>query len=109
MIGYPFTYGDSLSSKEAFENIRKYVKLYGSIITGDVTPGIEIAPDLGAQGAVAQPSVLRANLTPSPSLHGKVSTGVGIVSLAWTEIMAVNTGNPALYIAAAALSVYFLT
>lgn len=74
------------------------------------TPGA--APTLSANAAAnyakAKQPVLAANLPPAGVVSGKGSLGCGVVSLAWTSMMAVSTGNPALYIASAGMFIYFL-
>jgi hypothetical protein len=74
-------------------------------------PAIAPVPGKAAllPGQQAQPPVLRTNLPPSSKMTGKASLVGGVSSLSWCAAMAAATGNPALYIAAAALSIYFLS
>ncbi|MGL4500662.1 MAG: hypothetical protein ACRC78_00830 [Planktothrix sp.] len=85
----------------------------GKVATPSPTTPAGPAPAPGKAGLlpgqVAQPPVLRVNLPPSGALEGKPSLAVGAGALVWCSIMAAHTGNPALYLAAAALSIYFIS
>ena len=55
------------------------------------------------------PPVLGRNLPPTSACTGKTSRAMGVTAYGWVTVLAVKTRHPALIVASAALSIYFIS
>lgn len=125
MIGFPYTYGDNLSTDQARENTKLFLKNYGSTIVingvlfiltkqvnADDSCPVPNVPDAPKPGPVANapkppaPPVFKAILPPTGIVNSRAWGGVGVACISWLCITAAVTQNPALLVACGSLMTY---
>jgi hypothetical protein len=118
MVGFPFSYGDKLSEKEARENLKLFFKKYGSTICINgiiflfankayavdhkpkLTPG-DVTPVTQTPAPVFQPII-----PPAGIINSKTWSVLGIGSIGWICITALATRDLALIFACSSLVIY---
>lgn len=118
MIGFPYTYGDSLSVSKAKENQKSFFKKYGSAIvingalliitnSANAQDNIPIVPQKGVEAPKPAPSpVFKPIIPPSGVIGTKAWSVTGVISIVWICTTAAATGNPALVFACGSLVNY---
>lgn len=117
MIGFPYNYGDDLTSVEAEQNRKLFFKKYGSII---IINGVlfavtkhanakELIPDVpkSVEAPKAAPSpVFKPILPPSAIVNSKAWSIGGIGAITWLCFTAAVTQDPALLLACGSMITY---
>ena len=117
MVGFPYNYGDDLTSLEAEQNRQLFFKKYGSlIIINGVLFAItkhanakELIPDVPKNVEAPKPApspVFRPILPPSALVNSKAWGVSGIGVIGWLCVTAAVTQNPALLVACGSMITY---
>ena len=91
MIGFPYTYGDDLSSDKAKENQKVFLKKYGSVIIINSVLFILINNDnaqdnistVPQKGVEAPSPVFKPILPPLRVIESEAWSAVGVMAIFW--------------------------
>ena len=119
MIGFPYNYGDDLTSNQAKKNRDLFLKKYGStiiinsvlfIFTKQANAKDKVCPAPNKSVAEApkpSPQPVYAPIFPPTALiQSKLWTTGGVLSLAWICLTAAATGEPTLIAACTSIAAY---
>jgi len=118
MVGFPYTYGDTLNDREAGENFKLFLKKYGSTICingvlfffANSVYAVDHKPKPGPSDVTpANPTsapVFQPLIPPTGFINSKAWSACGIGSIAWICITAAATRDPALIFACSSLIIY---
>ena len=118
MIGFPYNYNDNLTTDEARENRKLFLKKYGSTIlinslffvfikqanADDLIP--KTSKNINETPKTPNPPVFAPIVPPTTVIKSKMWTAGGVVSLAWICLTAAATGEPTLVMACTSILAY---
>lgn len=116
MIGFPYNYGDDLTSTNAKKNRELFLKKYGSTIiinsvlfvfTKQVNAKDKVPNQCVAEAPKPSPQPVFAPIFPPSSLiQSRLWTTGGLFSLGWICLTAAATGEPTLVAACTSIAAY---